>query len=303
MALSTPTNVLASLLTGGSSTVTYEIDWEIRTGDHPGPYEVVVQYSRNSGSWTELVTESGMISSTTHSGALVNSTYRYRVHWSCEDCAGTSAWGYSNTIVTYGDTATETCTLTDEVTQSDSSAGSIVSDSITMAETITTILSSTATETVTMTDTVRDGTTLKTNYRYYLGAEGGAVYTYSDEYFAYGASPITSYLKIKKTDYSDLFQEASGRFNTTYRAVLTYIDKGEHFVTFYYSIDGGATWTGIGKTIGTAAATGKACTAFFDFIATAEFFNFKIESASTTGTFQWVGLEMYFAIGGPIWSI
>lgn len=303
MALTAPSNVVASLLTLGSSTVTYEIDWENHIGTHPGPYEFEVQYSKDSGAWTLLLTEEGVVNSTTDPYAATNSTYRYRVRWSCDDCMGTSGWGYSNTIATYCDTATETVTLTDEVTQSDSSAGNIITELMTMSETIVTTLASTATETVTMTDTVRDGTTLKTAYRYYLGAEGGAVYTYSDEYFAYGASPIRSYIKLKKTDYSDIFPDASGRFNTTYRAILTYIDKGEHFVTFYYSTDGGASWTGIGKTIGTASATGKACTAFFDFISTAEFFNFMIESSSTTGTFQWVGLELFFAVGGPVWSV
>ena len=304
--LSTPASAGASLQARGSSTVSYNIDWTIDLGSHPGPYTVTVHYSKDGGSYVLLdayVTEDSPTESAVHTDALIGSTYRYRIYWFCRDCHGTSDYGYSNTIVTYEETPTETITMTDEVTYSESYLGDMITDVITMTEAIQITSSDTISDSVTMTDTVRDGTTLKTNYSHYLADDTGKVYIYDPTYGSYGESPIQSYLKIKKTDFSDLYPQAGGKFNTTYRAKLTYVDKGTQFVTLYYSTDGEVTWTGVGKTIGTAAAPGKASVAYFDFISTAEFFNYKIESSSTTGTFQWIGLEIEFVIGGDTFVI
>ena len=298
--------VVASLHAKGSTTVSYNIDWTIDSGIHPGPYAVIVRYSKNSAAYALLdiyETYDSPTESTTHEGADIGATYRYMVYWSCGDCDGTSGPGYSNTIVTYEEIPADTITMTDEVTYSESYVGDMITDVITMTEAIQITSSDTVADSVTMTDTVRDGTTLKTNYSHYLADDTGNVYIYDPTYGSYGESPIQSYLKIKKTDFSDLYPQAGGKFNTTYRAKLTYADKGTHFVTFYYSTDGEATWTGVGQTIGTAAATGKASVAYFDFVSTAEFFNYKIESSTTTGTFQWIGLEIEFVIGGDTFVI
>jgi hypothetical protein len=304
--LGTPVAVVASLHAKGSTTVSYDIDWMIDSGIHPGPYAVIVRYSKNSASYITLdtyETYDAPTQSTTHEGADIGATYRYMVYWSCGDCYGTSGGGYSNTIVTYEEIPTDTITMTDEVTYSESYLGDMVVEAITMTEVINITSYDTVTDGITMTDIVRDGATLKTNYAHYLADDTGEVYLYDPAEGSYNGKPITSYLKVKKLDYSDLYPQAGGKFNTTYRAKLTYVDKGAHFVTFYYSTDGAVTWTGIGQTIGTAAATGKAAVAYFDFISTAEFFNFKVESSTTIGTFQWIGLEMEFVIGGDTFAI
>jgi hypothetical protein len=304
--LPTPTEISASVQTLGATTVDYEITWSISTGGHPGPYTVAVYYSQDAGTYISLgsyFTDGSPTSSTVHEDAAYNSTYQYRVHWHCDDCGNTSNYGYSGIISPRADTLAETVTMTDEVTYSESYVGDMITDVITMTEAIQITSSDTVADSVTMTDTVRDGTTLKTNYSHYLADDTGNVYIYDPTYGSYDGLPIQSYLKIKKTDFSDLYPQAGGKFNTTYRAKLTYADKGTHFVTFYYSTDGEATWTGVGQTIGTAAATGKASVAYFDFISTAEFFNYKIESSTTTGTFQWIGLEIEFVIGGDTFVI
>lgn len=306
--LQTPTSVVAAVAEVGTTTVDYSINWVVpyNPGVHPGPYEVTIGYSKDGASYALLATLASTdrpATGTTHEDADMNSTYRYRVTWYCGHCDDDSAFGYSNTISYYGDSATETVTMTDEVTYSESTAGYYATDIMTMSEAIEIGLSDTIADTVTMSDTVRDGTTLKTAYAYYLADEDGNVYTYSGDYYAYGTSAIQSYLKIKKTDYSELDPKLSGRYNTTYRAKLSYVDKGQHTVTFYYSTDGGVTYNGIAKTIGTAAAPGNTAVAYFDFIASAEFFNFKIESSSTTGTFQWIGLELFFSLGGEAFSL
>jgi hypothetical protein len=306
--LQTPTSVVAAVAEVGTTTVDYAVNWAISYIPtlHTGPYEVTVGYSKNGGSYTTLATINSTdhpATSTTHEDADMNATYRYRVTWYCGHCDDDSAFGYSNTIAYYSDTTTDAMTMTDEVTYSESTMGAIVSDAMTMTEAIEITLSDIVADSMTMTDVVRDGTTLKTAYAYYLADEDGKVYTYSGEYYSYNGSAIPSYLKIKKTDYSELDPRMSGRFNTTYRAKLTYVDKGQHLVTFYYSTDGGVTYHGVAKTIGTTAAPGSAAVAYFDFIASGEFFNFKLESSTTTGTFQWIGLELFFSMGGEAFSL
>lgn len=299
--LQPPTSVVASIHTKSVGTVSYDINWAINYGTHPGPYTVSVYYSKDSASYVLLdtyETEDYPTASATHEDALIGSTYRYRVNWYCGDCAGTSDYGYSNTIVSYDDEQTETITMTDEVTYSEGYLGDMVTEGIVMGEVVNITSYDTLLDACTMTDTVRDGATLKTSYAHYLADDTGKVYLYDPDEGSYGGSPITSYLKIKKMDFSDLYPQAGGKFNSVYRAKLTYLDKGQHFVTFYYSIDGGASYVGVGQTIGTVAATGKAAVAYFDFICTAEFFNFKVESSSTTGTFQWIGLDIEFVAGG-----
>lgn len=309
MAHRTPTNVVASLLAFGETTVDYSIDWNITYAPnlHPGPYTVTVSYSKNGAAYVTLIiipTSDAPATSTDHAGADIGATYLYRVVWYCDGCdGGVSLPGYSNTIKTYSDTETETVTLTDEVTVSEFTAGSYVTDTITLTESIAITMYDTVTDTLTLTDYVRDATTLKTNYAYYLGDENGDIYHYAADYGGFNGGAMESYIKLKKTDFSDAYAQAANHFNTAYRAKLTYVDKGESFVTFYWSTDGGTTWYSRGKTIGTTAAPGTTKVAYFDFIATGEFFNFKLGSSSTTGDFQWAGLEIEFEVGGETFPV
>lgn len=302
--LNIPTNVVATVIGIDSPHVDYSITWNINVGVHPGPYMVGIFYSVDGGAYTQLE-ETGYLSSpllqTTHLDAHLDSTYIYRVYWECRDCDKASGFGYSAATITNENQVSDTMTMTDEVTVSE--IGAFITDTMTMSDTVNSGLDSTVTDTVTMTDTVSSAATLKTDYAYYLGDDTGKVYEYSSNYGSFNGSPIQSYIKIKKTDFSDVFPVAADRVNTAYRAWLTYIDKGQHFVTFYYSTDGGVTYKGVGKTIGTTAASGMAKVALFDFVATGQFFNFKVESSTTTGTFQWIGLQIDFVVGGEFFEI
>ena len=61
----------------------------------------------------------------------------------------------------------------------------------------------TITETITMSDWVNSASTLKTNYGYFLADENGLIYTYSGACKNWNGTAMQSYIKFKKTDFSD----------------------------------------------------------------------------------------------------
>ena len=194
----------------------------------------------------------------------------------------------------------------DESTIDNSEIGDIDTDTITLAESTsgTGVLSDSATDTIALLDNVGDvhTLTLQTDYGYYLGGFDGKIYHENGGYDSDDGTAIDSIWLSKETDFSDIDPEALGKFKTVYKARLFYVDKtAGTTVTFSVSNDGGITWTGIGRNMGTGDGTTKSIEFFF--IKTGDVFQFKLEHNATEGKFQWLNFEVLYSIGGDYFEI
>ncbi len=193
----------------------------------------------------------------------------------------------------------ETDTITDTVTLSDSTSDlhnqvDAVSDTVTATDSESSLITwaSTITDTVTATDTSLDSQSIKTNFAYYVGMYDGTVHAVSDDYLSDNGTGITSIWETIETNLG-----IPTVYKTVYKASLRYVDKTASTpVSVNISNDGGLTWTGASKTVGTADQ--KTHTKSFFFVKSGEYFKFKVELASTDKEFKIIGLDIDFAVNG-----
>jgi len=158
-----------------------------------------------------------------------------------------------------------------------------------------------ATETVIMSDGV-GGIPAATNFRYYLGSYDGKVFLEHQAYYHDNDEAIPIHLITKVTDFSEEVPEAHNKYKTIYFVRLWYVDKtASTSVTVSVSNDEGTTWTTNTKTIGTGSELTKSVDFFYPI--SGHTFQFKVENDSGDKDFQWVGLEVYFEIGGEYFGI
>ena len=159
--------------------------------------------------------------------------------------------------------------------------------------------SNTVTDTITMTTALSSSQTIKTDYAYYLGADSGPVYEYSPDYTGDNLSSIVSSWRSKATDFSELNIKFAGIWKTVYRFSVWYVDLSSGLnLTAYVSTDGGTTWSSSSASAGTASnATARKD---FFFIKSGEFFEFKIESASSDKKFQIIAMQAEFEPFGEV---
>jgi hypothetical protein len=136
-------------------------------------------------------------------------------------------------------------------------------------------------------------------FDYFLGDNAGKVYKFSSSAVADDTTAITCQYVTVRTDlgYPD-------NFKTIHQIRLYYIDKGAVSVAVSLSSSEGDTavseWQSVTHTVGTAGAPGTIKTKEYGFIYTGHLFNFRIYHSATTGTFQWIRMEVEFEVGGPI---
>lgn len=254
---------------------------------------------------------SGTATTYTDTTTSANTTYWYKVIVDdCDGCTGPApsescTWKAvacaPKSITRWADTIIETLNLSDNVSDS-YGAGTVVTEVLTLSDSTTSdalAAVDTITETLTLSDIVSDSFSLRTDYGYFLGSSDGELYAYSPSTYGDATQSITSYWRSKTTDFSEQYQNLIDNFYTVYGARLWYVDKAaDTEVTVYYSTDGGASWTSGGtNTVGDADGTTKKTD--FYFIATGEYFDFKIEHASSSNDFQWTALQILFLPAGP----
>ena len=235
-------------------------------------------YDKGSG-WTHLLEIDGSLEAYSHEEVISNTTYNYKI--SGFDIEEESGYSNTDSAACWADSVTDKIVTSESV--ADYKTGATPSDTVT--------------DTMYVSDFAIDAKDIITNYVYYVGTATGGIYEYGGLYKSDAGTAITARWESKDSDFADQSIENSDKFKTVEFVRLHYIDKsaGAH-ISIKVSTDGGATWTTGTKNIGTGDGKGK--TKDFHFIITGQIFRFAIENASTTDEFQWVGLEIFYNIGG-----
>lgn len=309
--LRAPTNVVAHVTSVNQAALTCNISvaWVIEEQLHPGPYTVTLEYRTDSGTWQyldEWTTFDAPTTAYAHTGVAVNHLYGYRAYWHCQDCGLTSPVSIEGDVGAYLITPTDTITLTDtcSVTQDETSSGVFCYDTVNLTEALTLgmVYGVTLTDTITLTDTVIAGSTLKTNYAFYLGTIDGDINRYGGAYYGDGTTPIVTRWRSKETDFADQYPQYLDHRKWIDRVRLIYVDKAADTpVTVKISTDGGANWTTSSATVGTGSGAVKDYSFWFN--VSGRYFQFEVESASATKAFKWISLEPQFLAAGEYWEV
>ena len=241
-----------------------------------------VQYNKGAG-WTNIALLDGSDTSYNEDDIVPNILYNFRLSLFTEEDSG-----FSNTdsAVCWADALTDEIKASEVVT--DYATGSDVSDTVT--------------DTMYVSDFIIDAKDIITNYAYYVATADGKIYEYSGFYKSDAGTAITARWESKDTDFADQNIEWADRFKTVEKVRLHFIDKSAGAqISIRVSIDGGANWTTKTRNIGTGDTKGK--TADFFLIKTGQIFRFAIENASASDDFQFVGLEVFYNVGGDFFEI
>lgn len=198
------------------------------------------------------------------------------------------------TVTRWGDTSTDTVTGSDTATGTQTFVDT-VSDTVTGATSASVLITwaSTASDTVTASDGTTDAQIIKTAFAYYIGMYDGTVHAISPDTLSDNGTSITSIWETIETNLG-----IPSVYKTVYTSALRYVDKTATTpVSVSISNDGGATWSGSAKSVGTG--DGKTHTKkFFWTGISGEYFKFKVELASTNKEFQIIGLDVDFLVDG-----
>lgn len=137
--------------------------------------------------------------------------------------------------------------------------------------------------------------------QFYLGAYGGGVYEFGNDYKGDGGQSISAYWQSKNLDYGDEYKESADSFKTIEWVKLICVDTNETDVTVSISTDDGATWTDRTETIG--SGTNDTTETNFGFWVTGRTFRFKITHSSASDNFQWVRMEVVFIPQGEYFEV
>ena len=135
---------------------------------------------------------------------------------------------------------------------------------------------------------------------------GRNLYLFGTAYAADNSKTIKCSYRTKRLDFTDQDEEGLNQWKTVDKIQLTYRDiDADTPITIYLSDDGGETWVSVSRTIGTGDKRTK--TADFWFLdkesITAQFFTFKIECDSSTKSFEWNALSVYYTPRGEFFEI
>ena len=248
---------------------------------------VNIEHKQGGGSWSFEGQVTGSATTWDHEGGTSNVLHYYRAQGvSGEADPEFSPYSNVDSAAFWADT------VTDEIITSESideyATGATPSDTIT--------------DTMYVSDFAVDAKEIITNYAYYVATADGKVYEYSDFYKSDAGTAIPANWESKDTDFADQNIEWADRFKTVEKVRLHYIDKSAGArVSIKVSTDGGASWTTKTRNIGTGDTKGK--TADFFLIKTGQIFRFAIENDSATDDFQFVGLEVFYSVGGDYFEI
>jgi hypothetical protein len=187
----------------------------------------------------------------------------------------------------------DTVTVTATVTANTGIPGYITSGTGTVTadpQSGTVIVDWVVSETVTSTLTfkLRYALWTSTDFRYYMGTDDGVVYTYDPSYLSDNGQTIISTWETIETDLG-----MPDTFKTVYKASLKYVDKSSALpISVDISNDGGVTWTGAFKTVGTGNKRTKSKD--FWYVMSGEFLKFRVQTSSTDKNFQIIGLDIDF---------
>lgn len=147
-----------------------------------------------------------------------------------------------------------------------------------------------------------DSQSIDTDYALYYGDLTGNVYLTSATEFSDDGVPITAYWTSKVTDFGDLYQDCINAWKTVYRVKVKYVDLyANTVITVYLWSDKDTTWTSQSMTVGTGDNSTKDI--YFYFLKTGQFFQWKIESASSDKTFLLMDTSVYFTLNGESFYI
>jgi len=247
--------------------------------------EIAVQYDKGAGWQQKEVIDAGE-TSYDFDDVVPNILYNFRLE--CTDPLAEDPDVISNTdsSACWADTPVDEIKVSESVT--DYATAEDVSDTIT--------------DTMYVSDFIVDATDILTNYTYYVATADGKVYEYSGYYKSDGGTAITAQWESKDTDFADQSIENSDKFKTVEFVRLHFMDKSAGaLIDVRVSTDGGASWTTKTKNIGTGNNKGK--TKDFHFVITGQIFRFAIRSVSTSDDFQWVGMEIFYSVGGDYFEV
>ena len=143
---------------------------------------------------------------------------------------------------------------------------------------------------------------LTTDFSYYMGSDDGKIYLTTDSQLGDDGRVITSEYISKTTDFSEANPEYAALYKTVYAVRLLYDDLSSGTsVAMSISTDGGSTWSDSTKSIGTGTLLPN--TKDFYFIKTGRHFTFKIEHASATKEFKFLGMDIEFELAGTYFEI
>jgi hypothetical protein len=283
MAISGQPPAPTSLSATADSSGNIDIAWTNGT-----TYDLIyVLHKQGGGSWSTLTTLGGSETSYEHESVTTNVLHYYYV------------WGYDSG---YTEPSSDNSNTDSAMCSADTLTGTInVSGNI--AEYVTgTDYTDTVTGTVYISGAVLDAQSLKTDYAYYVGDSNGKIYQYSAAYTGDAGANIPARWESKDTDFADQNIEWADKFKTIEKIRLHYIDKtSDATVSLLVSTDGGANWVSKTRSIGTGDGKGK--TADFFLIKTGQIFRFAIVNASASDEFQFVGLEVFYSVGGDYFEI
>ena len=270
---------------------------------------IQIREREGGGSWTSLGLIDGDRTSYTRSGPTTDTLLEYQVRGWYIPGGNPAQWtAFSNTAgcTCYTKTVTETLGLDDSNTGDLHTVGDLIVETLSLDDSSTAdalAAVDVVTETLSLSDTLKGASTLRTDYSYFLGTSDGELFLYDPAYKGDNSIAFSSSWRSKTTDFSEKYPDYIDMFKTVYGAELKYVDKDANTaITLYYSTDGGDTWTSGGtRTAGDGDGTTKRMK--FYFIATGEFFDFKIEHASASNEFQWVELIVDFIPAGEIKEI
>lgn len=308
--LNRPTNVSAYVVAADATALTCDIGvtWSIDEVGHPGPYTVTLQYRTDSGTWStleQLVTDDSPTTEYLHEDVAANHRYGYRVYWYCADCGLTSSTSAEGSVGCWLVAPTETITLTDtlQVDHDPTSSEVFCYDTITLTDTLTLVTdyAVSPTDTITLTDTCIVGSTLKTNYAFYLGTIDGDIHKFSGAYYGDGATAILTRWRSKETDFSDQYPQYLDHRKMVDKVMLKYVDKSASTpVIIKVSTDGGVNWTTRSASVGTGDGAVKEQAFWFNL--SGKYFQFEIECSSASAAFQWIALEPQFVALAENWE-
>lgn len=266
-------------------------------------YKQIEIHWRYNTTWHHLTYLDGEDLEHTDSGGVIkNTAITYRVRGEEQDDTW-SEWSGGASAGLYRDRETDTLSITDVVIDATQVASSTITDYLSITDTVTNVdtVTTTATDTLTITDVVGSSQSIKTDWGYYFGSSDGKIYEYSGSYQGDAGSIITSRWQSKNSDFSDQFPGMTDSWKTVYAVKLFYQDLEAIDVTVSLSTDGGASWTSSQQTIG--SGTGYKADTTYLFYMTGQTFMLKIENASASVNFQWLGVELEFEESGPHWEV
>jgi len=140
-----------------------------------------------------------------------------------------------------------------------------------------------------------------TDIGYFMGAYGGGVYEWDDDYKGDAGTAIMSAWQSKNLDFDDQVQGVGDLYKAIERVKLYFVDTNETDVTVSISTDDGLNWTNVTKTLG--SGTNDPAEYNYDFWLSGHRFRFKLGHSSSSDNFQWARMEIFGTAQGEHYTV